>query len=149
MGYCICIGATYVEIMGTNHHGNLPLPLETPNQQQLQPLNDDEINHVLAVYQKIEAKVSDNEKKPGTKNVSRPEYASYVLPSVQMMLMITRWARIPTPHFSDDSIHLVYVLAQQAKKKPIDIIAMKGYRLRSLSKQNNTFGTTIGTPAVH
>jgi hypothetical protein len=66
---------------------------------------------MLDVYHKIEAKVKDNEK-AGTKNVSRPEYASYVLPSVQMMLMITRWAQIPTQHFSDDSIHLVYVLAQ-------------------------------------
>jgi hypothetical protein len=48
--------------MGTDHHGNPPLPLETPNQHQLQPLNDDEIQYVLAVYHKIETKVTDNEK---------------------------------------------------------------------------------------
>jgi hypothetical protein len=40
--------------MGTDHHGNQQLPLETPNQQQLQPLIDDELSHVLAVYNKID-----------------------------------------------------------------------------------------------
>jgi hypothetical protein len=67
------------EQMTTNHHDNQPLPLETPNQQQLQPLNNDELSHVLAVSDKIEAKFTDNEKADAKATVRRPEYTYVVV----------------------------------------------------------------------